>query len=66
MSDRDPRRDPRRGDVLFNGKQHFYVIEGRQGIVTYADAPPVETLTISVEQWRQFATNDVVVKIGNE
>jgi hypothetical protein len=66
VSDRDPRRDPRRGDVLFNGRQHFYVIGCHQGIVTYSEAPPVEALNISVEQWRQFSTNDDVVKIGTE
>jgi len=66
MTQRDPRTDPRPGDVLTNGKDTFYVTGVRNGMVTYTDAPPVEPMQISTTDWRTFSKTDMVVRTGEE
>lgn len=59
---RDPRKDPKPGDVIENGRDRFYVtrVEGTE--VYYMDAPPPEEMSVSLEVWRFNSTNDVVIK----
>jgi len=64
MPQRDPRVDPRPGDVVSNGREQFYVTEIADGVVYYTDAPPVEVQSIRLGDWRAYSKNDAIVNVA--
>lgn len=62
MADRDPRFQPKPGDILTNGAHTFYVtrVEGEEVFYT-EDQPPVPELSSTIEDWCAYSKNDTVV-----
>lgn len=58
MTPRDPRRDPRKGDVLIKGKTRRTVVDGKRGeppfYVVFTDAAG-EKQTTGLPAWRAWA-----------
>jgi hypothetical protein len=59
---RDPRRDPKAGDIVENGSNRFYVMSVDRGVVSYTESPPPDVLTVDIDEWRTDAINDVIIK----
>lgn len=61
---RDPRHDPIAGDVLANTRgEHFYVLFIEDGSVYHQQTVGELDIT-SIEDWRIFSRDDVVVRRG--
>lgn len=59
---RDPRIDPKPGDVLQGGRHTFYVTDVVSGQVIYTeDAPPPPTLSLPLSEWQEYAKSDTVL-----
>jgi len=63
---RDPRKNPVAGDIVQSGRYTYYVTKVTIGTVYYTDAPPVEVMSCSAEDWVAFAKHDQVIKRGDE
>ena len=67
MTTRDPRQDPRNGDVLANSDGvHFYVrdFDFGEDVVSYQQGDGGELLHSHVEEWRNFSADDTVIRRG--
>jgi len=67
MSTRDPRQDPRNGDVLANSDGvHFYVrdFDSSEGVVSYQQGDGGDLLRIYIEEWQFCSTGDTVIRRG--
>lgn len=64
---RDPRKDPRPGDVVRSTRPPiysvFYVLDRCGDTVAYQEAIG-ELLTCTVEEWRTNSANDQIIKRG--
>ena len=58
---RDPRTDPRPGDVLESGNTRFYVARVENGVVYYTYEPPPDEMSVDIEEWRLNSAKDVVI-----
>lgn len=61
MSDRDPRIDPKPGDVVGNNYRTFFVtrVDGDEIFYTEGCPPPPE-LSVNLDDWRVYAKGDKV------
>ncbi len=65
LEPRDPRHDPAAGDVLANPRgEHFYVLFVEDGSVYHQQTVGELDIT-TIEDWRDFSRNDVVVRRGD-
>lgn len=67
MTARDPRLDPREGDVTKNRDGvEFYVRDACRWTVTYQEYGTGELLNCDISEWRQWAEHDTVMVRGGE
>lgn len=63
--ERDPRVDPRKGDIISSGKDAYLVIRYEDECVEYADVENLPDLTKShlttLKDWRMYSVDDDVL-----